>query len=106
MADAVNDVIKSVFLPKLQASTFEGEPLPIPSVIPWYALRLLNHCLNQTPKRRYPNGYAWQVSMPRKSLRRSTVYRKFHKFLVHETEVVSPSTSSLVYLGAIMQSTL
>ena len=37
---------------------------------------------------RYPNGLAWQLNVPKKALRRSPELKKFHSFLVFETEVV------------------
>jgi len=37
---------------------------------------------------RYPNGLAWQLNVPKKALRRSPEFKKFHSFLVFETEVV------------------
>jgi multisite-specific tRNA:(cytosine-C5)-methyltransferase len=49
---------------------------------------------------RYPNGLAWQLNVPKKALRRSPEFKKFHSFLVFETDVVflavwSLQTSSL-----------
>ena len=46
---------------------------------------------------RYPNGLAWQLNVPKKALRKSPEFKKFHSFLVFETEVVHltrKSTSS------------
>lgn len=37
---------------------------------------------------RYPNGLAWQLNVPKKALRRSPELKRFHSFLVFETEVV------------------
>lgn len=37
---------------------------------------------------RYPNGLAWQFNVPKKALRKSPEFKKFHSFLVFETEVV------------------
>lgn len=37
---------------------------------------------------RYPDGLAWQFNVPKKVLRRSPEFKKFHSFLVFETEVV------------------
>ena len=72
MADSLNDAIKNTYVPELQKATFENEPLPVPTSIPWY-----------------PGGLAWQLNVARKSLRKSAEYKRFHNFLVYETDVVS-----------------
>jgi len=43
--------------------------------------------VNHLPMR-YPNGLAWQLNVPKKALRRFPELKKFHSFLVFETEVV------------------
>lgn len=54
---------------------------------------------------RYPDGLAWQFNVPKKVLRRSPEFKKFHSFLVHETEVVSlifyDNILSLLHAGHI-----
>jgi len=37
---------------------------------------------------RYPDGLAWHFNVPKKVLRKSPEFKKFHSFLVFETEVV------------------
>jgi hypothetical protein len=37
---------------------------------------------------RYPKGLAWQLNVPKKALRKSPEFKRFHSFLVFETEVV------------------
>ena len=37
---------------------------------------------------RYPEGLAWQFNVAKKVLRKSPEFKKFHSFLVFETEVV------------------
>lgn len=37
---------------------------------------------------RYPKGLAWQLNVPKRALRKSPEFKKFHSFLVFETEVV------------------
>lgn len=37
---------------------------------------------------RYPEGLAWQFNVAKKVLRKSPEFKKFHNFLVFETEVV------------------
>ena len=39
--------------------------------------------------RRYPEGLAWQLNVAKKVVRKSPEFKKFHSFLVYETEVVS-----------------
>lgn len=41
-----------------------------------------------TRSNRYPEGLAWQFNVSKKVLRRSPEFKKFHSFLVYETEVV------------------
>lgn len=43
---------------------------------------------------RYPDGLAWQFNVPKKVLRKSPEFKKFHSFLVFETEVVRVSVST------------
>lgn len=45
---------------------------------------------------RYPNGLAWQLNVPKKALRRSPEFKKFHSFLVFETEVVHFHSGHLI----------
>lgn len=40
------------------------------------------------PAFRYPEGLAWQFNVAKKVLRKSPEFKKFHSFLVFETEVV------------------
>ena len=40
---------------------------------------------------RFPDGLAWQFNIPKKVLRKSPEFKKFHSFLVFETEVVRSS---------------
>lgn len=37
---------------------------------------------------RYPDGLAWQFNVAKKVLRKSPEFKRFHNFLVFETEVV------------------
>ena len=41
--------------------------------------------------RRYPDGLAWQFNVPKKVLRKQPEFKKFHSFLVFETETVCPN---------------
>lgn len=48
---------------------------------------------------RYPDGLAWQFNVPKKVLRKSEEFKKFHSFLVFETEVVRISLYENVVLS-------
>lgn len=37
---------------------------------------------------RYPGELAWQINLTRRFIRRSGVVSNFHKFLIHESEMV------------------
>lgn len=38
---------------------------------------------------RYPEGLAWHLDVPKSALRKSPEFKRFHNFLVYETDVVS-----------------
>lgn len=42
-----------------------------------------------SPLLRFPEGLAWQLNVAKKVVRKSPEFKKFHSFLVYETEVVS-----------------
>ncbi len=44
----------------------------------------------------YPDGLAWQFNVPKKVLRKSPEFKKFHSFLVFETEVGNVSRQEAV----------
>ncbi|KAF7795210.1 hypothetical protein EIP86_006360 [Pleurotus ostreatoroseus] len=70
-ARLLNDTIKNTHVPHLAGVEFEGEMVSPPTQIPWY-----------------PEGLAWQFNVAKKVLRKSPEFKKFHNFLVFETEVV------------------
>ena len=85
-ANILNTTIKNVHVPALSNAIFEDQLIPPPVQIPWYlswffAISMLTFC-------RYPEGLAWQFNVPKKVLRKSPEFKKFHSFLVFETEVV------------------
>lgn len=75
----LNKTITDVHVPSLSDVTFEGEKIPPPVQIPWY-----------------PEGYAWQFNVPKKVLRKQPEFKKFHSFLVFETEVGNISRQEAV----------
>ncbi|KAI1792405.1 S-adenosyl-L-methionine-dependent methyltransferase [Ganoderma leucocontextum] len=78
-AQLLNDTIKDVHVPHLGGVAFEGEAVSPPQQIPWY-----------------PDGLAWQFNVAKKVLRKSPEFKKFHSFLVFETEVGNISRQEAV----------
>ncbi|KAH9477926.1 Multisite-specific tRNA:(cytosine-C(5))-methyltransferase trm4b [Psilocybe cubensis] len=79
VANSLNSIIKDTHVPSLSNVTFEGQRIPPPVQIPWY-----------------PDGLAWHFNVPKKVLRRSPEFKKFHSFLVFETEVGNISRQEAV----------
>ncbi|KAI6037626.1 S-adenosyl-L-methionine-dependent methyltransferase [Pisolithus marmoratus] len=79
IAHALGVTIQNTYVPLLDNVVFEGEAIPPPTQIPWY-----------------PDGLAWQFNVSKKILRRSPEFKKFHSFLVHETEVGNISRQEAV----------
>ncbi|KAI0768186.1 cytosine-5--methyltransferase [Trametes elegans] len=78
-AQLLNDIIKDVHVPHLGGVVFEGEAVSPPQQIPWY-----------------PDGLAWQFNVAKKVVRKSPEFKKFHSFLVFETEVGNVSRQEAV----------
>ncbi|KAL0958350.1 hypothetical protein HGRIS_000495 [Hohenbuehelia grisea] len=78
-AQTLNRLIQDTYVPMLSDASFEGEPIPPPVQIPWY-----------------PDGLAWQFNVPKKVLRKSPEFKKFHNFLVFETDVGNISRQEAV----------
>ncbi|TFK39362.1 S-adenosyl-L-methionine-dependent methyltransferase [Crucibulum laeve] len=78
-ANNLNETIKSVHVPSLSNVIFEDQPIPPPVQLSWY-----------------PDGLAWQFNVPKKVLRKSPEFKKFHSFLVFETEVGNVSRQEAV----------
>ncbi|KAI0634105.1 cytosine-5--methyltransferase [Trametes polyzona] len=78
-ARLLNDTIKDVHVPHLAGVVFEGEAVSPPQQIPWY-----------------PEGLAWQFNVAKKVVRKSPEFKKFHSFLVFETEVGNISRQEAV----------
>ncbi|KIO09579.1 hypothetical protein M404DRAFT_14128 [Pisolithus tinctorius Marx 270] len=79
IAHTLGVTIQKTYVPLLDNVVFEGETIPPPTQIPWY-----------------PDGLAWQFNVSKKVLRRSPEFKKFHSFLVHETEVGNISRQEAV----------
>ncbi|KAK1226168.1 tRNA (cytosine-5-)-methyltransferase ncl1 [Marasmius sp. AFHP31] len=78
-AQSLNKAITDTHVPMLSDVSFEGQKIPPPVQLPWY-----------------PDGLAWQFNVPKKVLRKSPEFKKFHSFLVFETEVGNISRSEAV----------
>ncbi|THH19611.1 hypothetical protein EW146_g1598 [Bondarzewia mesenterica] len=70
-AMVLKETIEKTYVPQLASVVFEDEPVGPPVQLSWY-----------------PDGLAWQLNVPKKVLRKSPEFKKFHSFLVFETEVV------------------
>ncbi|KAG6840999.1 hypothetical protein C0991_002779 [Blastosporella zonata] len=79
IANTLNQQIKDVHVPALSDVIFEEQKIPPPVQIPWY-----------------PDGLAWHFNVPKKILRKSPEFKKFHSFLVFETEVGNVSRQEAV----------
>ncbi|KAI0305143.1 S-adenosyl-L-methionine-dependent methyltransferase [Multifurca ochricompacta] len=69
-AAVLTSVMEKTYIPHLSGVIFEDQPIPPPMPLQWY-----------------PKGLAWQLNVPKKALRKSPEFKKFHSFLVFETEV-------------------
>lgn len=79
IAHTLGVTIQKIYVPLLDNLVFEGETIPPPTRIPWY-----------------PDELAWQFNVSKKVLRKSPEFKKFHSFLVHETEVGNISRQEAV----------
>ncbi|KAF4563898.1 hypothetical protein EYR36_003142 [Pleurotus pulmonarius] len=78
-AKSINGLIQNNYVPSLKDVLFEGQPLPPPEQLPWY-----------------PEGLAWQFNVAKPVLRKQPEFKKFHYFLVSETEVGNISRQEAV----------
>ena len=86
-ARLLNDTIKTTHVPHLAGVVFEGEAVAPPKQIPW-CVSVSRHPRLNSQMLRYPEGLAWQFNVSKRVLRKSPEFKKFHNFLVFETEVV------------------
>ncbi|WVO13356.1 hypothetical protein L204_100971 [Cryptococcus depauperatus] len=78
-AETINDMIKTIYVPNMQNVEFEGKTYAPPLQLPWY-----------------PNQLGWQVSAPKRVVRKTEPFKKFQRFLVGETEVGNLSRQEAV----------
>jgi hypothetical protein len=70
-AQTINEHITTNFAPMLQNVVLDGETQPAPKQLEWY-----------------PDLLAWQLNVPKRTIRKSPEYKVFQSFLVGETEIV------------------
>ncbi|ODN90270.1 multisite-specific tRNA:(cytosine-C5)-methyltransferase [Cryptococcus wingfieldii CBS 7118] len=78
-AETINDIIKTVYVPKMHNVEFEGTVYDPPAQISWY-----------------PAGLGWTVSAPKRVVRKTEPFKNFQRFLVGETEVGNLSRQEAV----------
>ncbi|KAF9493772.1 S-adenosyl-L-methionine-dependent methyltransferase [Pleurotus eryngii] len=78
-AKSINKLIQDNYVPSLKHVLFEGQPIPPPEQLPWY-----------------PEGLAWQFNVAKPVLRKQPEFKKFHSFLVFETDVGNISRQEAV----------
>ncbi|ETW75883.1 hypothetical protein HETIRDRAFT_436831 [Heterobasidion irregulare TC 32-1] len=78
-AQVLSDTITKTYVPQLAEVVFEDALVVPPVQLSWY-----------------PNGLAWQLNVPKKVLRKSPEFKRFHSFLVFETEVGNISRQEAV----------
>lgn len=78
-AEAINDHITTKFGPMLQNVILDGEAQPAPKQMEWY-----------------PGKLAWQLNVPKRTIRKSPEYKVFQQFLVGETEIGNISRQEAV----------
>jgi multisite-specific tRNA:(cytosine-C5)-methyltransferase len=83
----LKSAIENIYVPQLSNVVFEDEPIGPPRPLPWCALLMLSQIYINSCKR-YPNDLGWQFNVAKKVLRKSPEFKKFHSFLVFETDVV------------------
>jgi multisite-specific tRNA:(cytosine-C5)-methyltransferase len=78
-ADTINNLIKDVYVPTMQEVELEGVRYEPPKPIVWY-----------------PGQIAWEISAPKRVVRKNEWFKKFQKFLVGETDVGNLSRQEAV----------
>ncbi|CAE6460989.1 unnamed protein product, partial [Rhizoctonia solani] len=78
-AQELNSIIKEQYVPSLKGVEFEGQVVKPPRQLPWY-----------------PGGLGWQLDVSKSALRKTPEFKRFHNFLVYETEVGNISRQEAV----------
>ncbi|ORY27062.1 S-adenosyl-L-methionine-dependent methyltransferase [Naematelia encephala] len=78
-AETINDLIKTKYVPTMQNVEWEGVKYDPPTQMEWY-----------------PDSLAWQISAPKRVVRKTAPFKAFQKFLVGETEVGNLSRQEAV----------
>ncbi|ORY43363.1 S-adenosyl-L-methionine-dependent methyltransferase [Rhizoclosmatium globosum] len=78
-ASKILDLMKKNYFPTLQDIVVEGEQIPPPEPLPWY-----------------PNNFGWQYKASRGVIRSHDGIKKFHEFLMAETECGNVSRQEAV----------
>ncbi|CAE6527541.1 unnamed protein product [Rhizoctonia solani] len=78
-AQELNSIIKEQHVPSLKGVEFEGQVVQPPRQLPWY-----------------PDGLGWQLDVSKSALRKTPEFKRFHNFLVYETEVGNISRQEAV----------
>lgn len=71
--------LQEIYIPFLSNVTFDGEKVDPPKNLPWY-----------------PDGLGWHLNTKKNVIRKSPEFKRFHQFLVHETDVGSISRQEAV----------
>ncbi|KAI9341660.1 S-adenosyl-L-methionine-dependent methyltransferase [Obelidium mucronatum] len=78
-ASKILELMKKNYFPSLQDIVVEGESIPPPEPLPWY-----------------PNNFGWQYKASRGVIRNHDGIKKFHEFLMAETECGNVSRQEAV----------
>ncbi|KAJ3066386.1 tRNA (cytosine(34)-C(5))-methyltransferase [Podochytrium sp. JEL0797] len=78
-ASKILDLMKKNYFPSLENIEVDGEKVPAPQPLPWY-----------------PNDFGWQYKAPRSVIRNNDGCKKFHQFLMAETECGNVSRQEAV----------
>ncbi|SOV05015.1 related to NCL1 - tRNA (cytosine-5-)-methyltransferase / probable Orotate phosphoribosyl transferase [Ustilago sp. UG-2017a] len=71
--------LQDIYIPFLSNVTFDGEKVDPPKTLAWY-----------------PDGLGWHLNTKKNVIRKSPEFKRFHQFLVHETDVGSISRQEAV----------
>ncbi|KAL7747221.1 tRNA (cytosine-5-)-methyltransferase ncl1 [Sorochytrium milnesiophthora] len=78
-AKALSELMEDKLFPAMRDIVVDDEPAKLPEPISWY-----------------PNGLGWHCDIPRTVFRKSDSFKKFHAFLLAETEVGNVSRQEAV----------